>query len=316
MGKQIKIFLADGSSAGVRHCEITNWTGQALACPRSRIQELKDWPEVKRPGVYFLFGANENTGEDSVYIGEAENVLDRLTSHISGKDFWKELITFTSKDENLTKAHIKYLEARLIEMAQRSGRYQLENSANPQLPTLPRGDRDAMEEYLESAKTVLGVLGHRLLEPLIRPSVAQKIEQRPIDFSTLAKPDIETEGSNGGSEQPISNVKLWLNTSGIKASAVVTDEGFVVLSGSKVATSVQKSLQTSQSLLRDKLIKSGVIVTHGDGMVFQRDQLFNSPSLAAAVIVGYSINGRTNWTLENGTTLKEYEDRISSQYKS
>ena len=86
MGKQIRIYLADGTSTGIRHAEITNWSGQALACPRPRFSDLKDWDEIKRPGVYFLFGTNEESGEDAVYIGESEVVLDRLSTHLTGKD--------------------------------------------------------------------------------------------------------------------------------------------------------------------------------------------------------------------------------------
>lgn len=136
MGKTIKIYLANESVSGIRHAEIANWSGQALACPRSRFQELREWLEVQRPGIYFLFGVDDQTAEEAVYIGEAEVVLDRLASHMSGKDFWTEVITFTSKDENLTKAHVRYLESRLIGMARRAGRYSLANATSSQLPLL------------------------------------------------------------------------------------------------------------------------------------------------------------------------------------
>ncbi|MGH8858219.1 MAG: GIY-YIG nuclease family protein [Polaromonas sp.] len=129
MGKQIRIYLADGTASSIRHAEITNWTGQALACPRSRFQDLREWDEVKRPGVYFLFGTAEDSGDDAVYIGESEVVLDRLYAHIAGKEFWAELIAFTSKDDNLTKGHVKYLESRLIQLASEAGRYRVTNSA-------------------------------------------------------------------------------------------------------------------------------------------------------------------------------------------
>src|SRR5882762_7257324 len=102
-GKSIRIYLADGSVSGIRHGEIVNWTGQAISCPRARFAELKEWAEVRRPGVYFLFGVDEDLGRDVVYIGEAEIVIDRVSSHITGKDFWSELVAFTSKDDNLTK---------------------------------------------------------------------------------------------------------------------------------------------------------------------------------------------------------------------
>ena len=110
-GKSIRIYLSDGSPSGLRHVEIANWSGQAIACPRSRFSELKKWSESQRPGVYFLLEKHSTDDKNAVYIGESENVFKRLTDHDRKKDFWNEVILFTSKDENLTKSHIKYLES-------------------------------------------------------------------------------------------------------------------------------------------------------------------------------------------------------------
>ena len=111
LGRTIKIYLDNGSVTGIKHSEIVNWSGQAMASPRGMIKNLKDWTEAQRPGVYFLFGLNED-GNESVYIGESENVFERLVQHVGDpkKDFWDEVVFFTSKDENLTKAHVKFLE--------------------------------------------------------------------------------------------------------------------------------------------------------------------------------------------------------------
>ena len=49
LGRSIRIYLSDGSVAGIRHGEIVNWTGQAISCPRARFPELRDWPEA--PGI-------------------------------------------------------------------------------------------------------------------------------------------------------------------------------------------------------------------------------------------------------------------------
>ena len=114
IGKTIRIYLNDGTVTGIRHAEIVNWTGQAISSPRTKIKMLSDWEESRKPGVYFLFGIDEESGQDAVYIGEAENVFERLQHHIANKDFWNEVIFFTNKDENLTKSHVKYLESGLI----------------------------------------------------------------------------------------------------------------------------------------------------------------------------------------------------------
>ena len=309
MGKQIRIYLADGGSIGIRHAEITNWSGQALACPRSRFQELREWKEVKCPGVYFLVGQDDQTGENAVYIGEAEVVIDRLASHISGKDFWNELIAFTSKDENLTKGHIRYLESRLITEATKSGRYLVKNSAQPQIPTLPRGDRDAMEEYIESVKALLGVLGHRLLEPLIeiRKQISRVALREPNPVSALPSTANEII-SVVASEQ-----KFYIATKDLSGTATLTDEGLVVLKGSDAALEVMQSLPESQKELRKKLMLQGVLEANGTKLKFAKDYLFNSPSQAAGIVVGYSINGRYAWKLADGITTYSMQEQMLSE---
>jgi hypothetical protein len=308
-GKQIRIYLADGTASGVRHAEITNWTGQALACPRSRFSELREWQEIKRPGVYFLFGSSEDTGEEAVYIGESEIVLDRLTSHIAGKEFWAELIAFTSKDDNLTKGHAKYLEARLVQIANDANRYRVTNSAIPALPALPRPDRDAMEEYLVSTRILLGVLGHKVLDPYVSTT-----KHLPITIDTpssAAPPTAQPSDSRVLVTSPPQGI-FWLHASGINAKAAQTDEGLVVLVGSEASVTAQPSLSGGYRALREKLISQGILVsTAGNSLQLTKDQLFNSPSQAAAVLVGYSINGRDAWRKEDGTTFGQFEEQSS-----
>lgn len=296
MGKSIRIYLPNETVAGIRHAEIANWTGQALACPRSLFSELREWPEVQRPGVYILFGVNDETGAEIAYIGEAEVLADRLHSHLSGKEFWSELVSFSSKDENLTKAHVRYLEARLMSMAGEAKRYQLENNVAPALPSLPRADRDAMEEFLAFAKTLLGVLGHRLLDPLVvrenamDPGIAALVKNLPTPAAKVLEP---------------SSV-FHIRVSGLHARAVWTDEGMVVFEGSDAALTPASSLTGGAVALRQTLIASGVLANSHEKMIFKRDHMFKTASQAAGIVTGYSINGRDNWKLDDGMTFKQY----------
>jgi hypothetical protein len=160
-GRSIRIYLADGSAAGIRHAEVVNWTGQAIVCPRTRVAELKGWEEAQRPGVYLLVGDDPEGTRPLVYIGEAEHVLDRLKQHVADekKDFWDQVVLFTSKDANLTKAHVKYLESRIVELVREIDRARLSNGNTPPRPSLPRADQDAMEEFLGPARLLLAALG-------------------------------------------------------------------------------------------------------------------------------------------------------------
>jgi len=295
IGRTIRVYLDDGSIAGIRHAEIVNWTGQAICSPRNLVKSLSEWNESIKPGIYFLFGIDEISGNSAVYIGEAENVYERLKQHLAdpNKDFWNEVVIFTSKDENLTKSHVKYLESRLFQLAKSVNRYSLLNGNEPQTLTLPRGDRDAMEKFIQNLRILLGVIGHKTLEPL-----ATK-ENRNILIEPLSSQNTSTSLN-----------EFILNVKGTNARAVVTNEGVVVLAGSEISSSPRDSLSSGYKKLREQLINNSTIIEKEGKLIFSRDQLFTSPSQAAAIIVGYAINGRHHWQANNGVTLKQIEESV------
>ncbi|MEO6583389.1 MAG: GIY-YIG nuclease family protein, partial [Ferruginibacter sp.] len=162
-GKTIKIFLLDGDPNGRLTCELSNWTGKAYKIPRNKIKDSNDREDLTSTGVYLLFGKDEE-GNDLVYIGEGEEILKRVIQHLPQKDFWHETILFVSKDENLNKAHIKYLENRLYEFARLADRYKLLNTSIPTKSSISEADQAEMEEYLENIKLLVNTLGHKVFE--------------------------------------------------------------------------------------------------------------------------------------------------------
>lgn len=299
LGKSIRIYLKEGSVTGIKFAEVVNQTIQSLSCPRTKISELnKHFPkEINTQGVYFLIGFEEGTGKQVVYIGEAENVWDRLKNHDLKKDFWNEVIVFTSKDDNLTKSHIKYLESRVVEITNEIKRYGLKNGNNPTLSSLPLPDKDAMEEYLSNIKILTGTLGHKFLEDPIAIKNISEINAS-ITAATENNIIINTNGE----------LELSLNISGIKASAIQTNEGLVVLEGSQASNNPTKNY--GYRTLRDNLLSERVIKSNSDGgLSFTRNYLFNSVSAAAAVILGYSVNGRNVWKNNEGKSIKEIEKK-------
>src|SRR2546429_9555661 len=123
----IKLFLPGGDAKGLRTAEIFNMTIKAIAAPRTELEELLKREELDKPGIYILTGTDPETGLPHAYIGEAEVIRDRLKQHKS-KEFWVFAIVFVSKDENLTKAHVRYLESRLLTEATQVGRFTLEQN--------------------------------------------------------------------------------------------------------------------------------------------------------------------------------------------
>jgi hypothetical protein len=289
-GKSIRVYLADGVATGIKHAEIVNWTGQAISCPRKRINELREWPESKSPGVYFLLGEEIERDVPLVYIGESENVSERISIHGVKKEFWRDVVFFTNKDENLTKAHIRYLESRLVQQAIQVDRSVIENGNSPQPPTIPRSDRDAMEEFLGNIRVLMGVLGHRFLEPIYTDNSGAETES--------AIPSVSND------------IPLALNYRKLKASALLTDEGVVVLKGAEALSQIKETLTPGYKKIKQDLIDSGKLIKSGDKLILQVDYLFKSPSAAAGILIGQASNGRVLWKDDLGRTIAQIEEEV------
>ena len=276
-GKTIKIFLIDGEPNGRMSCELSNWSGKAYKIPRIKIKDCTDREDLTSTGVYLLFG-KDDSGKDQVYIGEAESILKRLNQQLTQKDFWNEAIVFISKDENLNKAHIKYLENRLHEIAKYANRYSVDNSIVPTQSSISESDRAEMEEFIEYIKLLVNTLGHKVFEEKREFQLKQKKE---IFFIKAAR------GADGQGEP--------------------TSDGFVVFKNSKAAASIVNSMTPNFISYRQKLISEGVMVNKGEYFEFTDDYIFSSPSTAAVMIMGRNANGLTEWKNKDGKTLKEFE---------
>ncbi len=281
-GKTIKIFLIDGDPNGRMSCELSNWSGKAYKIPRIKIKECIDRDDLGSTGVYLLFGKDEE-GKDQVYIGEAESILKRLNQQLTQKDFWHETIVFISKDENLNKAHIKYLENRLHDIASLANRYKIENSIIPTQSSISESDRAEMEEFIDNIKLLVNTLGHKVFEEKREFKPKQK---QQIFFLKAAR--------------------------GADAQGEPTSDGFVVFKGSKAAGSTVASITPSFLTLRQKLIKEAVLVDKGDYFEFPDDYIFSSPSTAACMVLGRNANGLTEWKLIDGKSLKEFESSVKT----
>jgi hypothetical protein len=292
-GKSVRIFLPDSTVTGIRHAEIVNRTGHTLACPRNRLEELKAWPETSKPGIYFLFEARLGDSKPISYIGESENVADRLLAHDRKKDFWNDAVIFTSKDENLTKSHIKYLESRLEALARSADRYELQNGNTPTLSSLPRAEREAMDELIEDIRLVLGTLGYPILEPLIKAKT-----------DSVATSDISTAVS------PISGQELELifKVHNFVAHGVRTDEGFVLKKGSMASKIDSDSASRKIVKMKGQLAADGRLIDKGDHFLLSEDILMSSPSYAAVLIAGTARSGPQSWFAADGRSLKAIED--------
>ncbi len=278
IGRAISLFLIDGVPDGRIACELFNWTGKGFKIPRRLLKESADRLELRKAGVYFLFGRDDTRNEaNRVYIGEAEEVIKRIPQH-QDKDFWTEALLFVSKDDNLNKAHIKFLEYTIYTKVAEVGRYELLNGNTPNKPAISEMEQAVMTEYLENLQLLVGTLGYKLFEPLVSPTTSEAEEY------------------------------VIAAARGANARAVLSSDGMVVLKGSASTGSEVPSTPESVTRLRQLLTTDGVLVEQNDNLVFARDYLFASPSAAAGVVLGRSANGWIEWKDTAGRTLKDNEE--------
>jgi len=277
----LKIFLPDGDPDGIRTIEKSNWSGSGVMAPRSLFAEVKKRKELSRTGVYVLLGPAEDSGLPRIYVGEGDPIRPRLESHSASKDFWTSFIAFSSKDENLNKAHVQYLETRLIELATRAKRCSLDNGNQPQPPSLSEVDAADAEGFLAEMLLCFPVLGVGVF----------------------------TEPKAGSGAK----LTFYIKGRGVSASGRQAAEGFVVLSGGKAAKAVVPSCDAGTRALRGALIKNGVLVEAGGDYSFTQDYVFTSPSAAGCVVLGRSTNGRAEWKTTDGKSLKQIQEAEESE---
>jgi hypothetical protein len=274
LGASIRIFLVSGSPEGFRIVEKSNWTGVAAVTSRSEYPVVRIREEFGRPGVYVLSGPSESGAPlPRIYIGEADKPRKRLDKHLSEKDFWTQAIVFSTKGGGLNKAHTRYLESRLIQLAYQAKRAEVENGNAPQLPPLSEPDKADAESFLQDML---------ILFPLIQVT-AFEVASDPVPA--------------GG--------RLSLEGPGANAEGKETSEGFLVYGGSIARLQPVPSIHGWLVQIRDKLLEQGILAEEDDGLKFTQDYVFNSPSSAAGVVLGRAANGRTEWRDKEGRNLKE-----------
>jgi hypothetical protein len=272
----IRIFQLDGDPNGVRTIEKSNWTGQGLAFPRALLAEASKRKELKRTGVYVLFGESDQSSFPAIYVGEGDPILNRLRSHDASKDFWTFGVSFTSKDESLNKAHVQYLESRLIGLASASKRCVIQNGNEPELPSLSEADQADAEAFLQEMLLCL-------------PSIGMGMFQQ--------------RASNAASSAEL----LHIDGKGVKASGVDTPEGFLVKKGSRASKQDTPTMAERTKVLRSNLLSMGVLREDPDAYVFLQDYLFNSSSSASNIILARYSSGPSNWKNSSGKTLGEIQ---------
>jgi hypothetical protein len=301
-GKQIRLYLVDGRPGGLLIAEIMNWTGHVMAAPRSDKDKLLKREEAKRTGVYLLVGGDT----DEIYIGETDELHKRLNENRHERfreDWWDRVILITSKDANVTKAHVRYLESRLIKAAKAANRSVVLNKNDGSAVALPEADRSDMDYFMEQLDIVLPVIN---VNAFREPQVASAHHPAaPVSTDSSASPEFF----------------LTFKKLGASAVAQQIDGEFVVRAGSTAAPRIKMPVKAvastermykQRSALHAALISKGALEIRGEIAQFVHDTVFSSPSAAGAIVQGQvACNGRAEWKTATGQSFGAWEDETT-----
>lgn len=273
MKNQVLHILIPNEATGYKVIQLAGWSSKCFIVPRTELREMEKRIETKDPAIYFLFGENDESTEQKLYIGESERFFDRLLRHDTNKDFWNTAVIFTG---GLDKAKIKYLEYLATNTASKVNRYDLLNSVAPKENSLSEFDMASTQEYFSKIDYILTALGYPVFKSI---------------------------------EESLSDQKIYyLKAVGTNAQSQLLDDGNLnVMKGSLARKRDAKTLHGWSFNARKRFIDDGTFKDNGDDLsyILTKDVLFKSPSAAAATMTGMSINGWIVWKDEHGHTLDE-----------
>lgn len=290
--KSINVFLIDGQTTGRIKCSIQNWTGIAYKIPRNKLEQCKDGngdinTHLKYAGIYFLLSNDQTQEIPMIYIGQAGfrnsggGILKRLLEHKKNEkelyyEDWNEIICLTNQNGSFGATEISYLENTFHKIAVEADRYDVKNGNEPNAGNLTEEKESELEEYVEYAKIVVGVLGHNVFEPLTKIQEAAK-EEKVINY-------------------PVFTLKRKC-----VAKGMLTNEGFVLLKGSEITDYTVPSASKGIIKSREKH-KMSISIDN----ITLKDILFGSSSGAAAFVLGTNSNGNVLWKTEDNKSPKDF----------
>ena len=273
-GRVLKLFFTNDDMKSLSTFELSNYTVQGTMFSRASLNEFKNRKESYKPGVYLIY--NETAADDSLlYIGEGDPVLPRLLDHNINKDFWTSAIVFTSRDENLTKTQIQYLEAKLIETAIKCKRKKIKNIQRATIPTLSESGLCEVELFLDIIFKMLQALRINFFEPL---NIEVSLDETDIIYEMSVKDAV--------------------------AKMVIKNGKYVLLKNSLLAPKESSKAKPYVKKVRQEIMNNGLVSVHTDDLWIAIDNIeFTSASYAANAVAGYNLNGLITWKYQ-GKTLR------------
>lgn len=284
MGVKITIYLNDDLPRGIREAKIDQWSGKAACSPRNRLKDLFEQVSELRHGacIYFLIGEPADGGLLRVYVGEADGFQQRIRDHEYKKDWWQDVVIFFAPDGSLTKTSVKFLESITVERLRKAGKCVLQNEKEPALPSLPKEDISGLERFYEYAILIMPLLGYDIF-----------IQNDEKEVKSVFKFFVASSKEKGAGGQGL----------------LLKDGKMEVLKGASLITQEASSFKNyAYKKLKDQLMALGKIEQKGNKLVLSDDHVFDSPSAAAAVLLGRPVSGPLEWKTKEGKSLRQVLD--------
>ena len=287
--KEISIFMIDGEPSSRIKCTMKNRLSVIYKIPRIMFESCKDGTgdivkHLKQTGIYFLVGENIDTGNKTIYVGQAgirkngKGLYCRLNEHIKNEkenywSDWNEIIAFTTQNDSFGPTEISYLENKFTNLAKDAGRYDVLNGNEPNQGNITEEKESELQDFIDDACVMISILGYKIFESLVNVENINNDNNR-YEFIYQGKYD---------------------------ARAIYTNEGFVLLKNSEISPILNKSARDTIKKYREKF-KDNIINNKTT-----EDILFTSPSAAATFISGSSSSGNVFWKTSSGKSPKDIE---------
>jgi len=296
-GRTIKLYIMGTDYKNLKTAELSNWTGKAYIGERKHVKLVQSIDELSLPGVYFLLKESNFDIIKNIYIGEADEVNSRINNHYTQKDWWDYFIIFISKDTSLTKAHVRWLENKLFEIAKSNpSTIKIENNVIPTGSKLPASDIDDMYYFLDNIIFILDNLGI-------------------VDFTkTSEKEELIINKNDNIFYLNLTTDRIDENGNILQGKLIITQNGYRLLAGSFLEKEERSSFSKHTYYPLRKKFETDEYVEdskYNGCFILKKDIDFTSSSAAAAVVKNRAVNGPKEWHLKNGKNLDDYENDIN-----
>lgn len=289
-GKSIKLFvLTENDLKDFKIIELSNWVGKAYIGERKHLKIVGNIEDLKNPAVYYLISTQNENNQKKLYIGEADDATVRLKQQ-AAKEWWDLFIVFISKDTNLTKSHVRFLEKMSYDLIlDNPTTIDLMNNSCPPGSKLPVSEISDMETFHSNIIFILSNLG--IIDFTRLSSTDPIITKKDIFYINLTSNRVDGNGKQ------------------LQGRMVITENGYRLLKNSFIEIEERESFKRHNYYsLRKKLEKENYFnKSEYDGcLILNKDVDFKSASAAAAIVKNRATNGQTEWKTVDGLSLSKY----------